>query len=98
MEEAHFLAMIAEYGEENIIGLLFDNTGRVLFTPKREGRGRGPFSLAGFYKPEFQCIEVLEQQNGTEWISLKPINTIQGVLLKTQDTVLSKLDVRMLSN
>lgn len=99
MEEEHFLALIREYGEENILGFLFDNTGRVLFTPKNaEGRGRGNFTLAEFYKPEYQSLVVLEQQNGTEWIAVKPINTIQGVVLKTPNTVVSRLDVRMLSN
>ncbi|MMZ42076.1 hypothetical protein D1872_35930 [compost metagenome] len=98
MDEDKFLALIQKHGEENIIGFGFDNSGRHLFTKEY-----WPFSLAKHYDPTTQCLEYWVPDRdgmttGNGHIAVKPINTIQSVLIATKDTVWERLDAWMLSN
>lgn len=58
-------------GPEFIVGFIYDNTGRTLFTQK-------PFELS-MIEGEFIKVPGTDTQ-GTELITLKPIETIQSII------------------
>ncbi len=75
MDEEQFLKIIAEYGEENVIYLGFDNSGR--FTYASEDK---IFSLAQNYVPSIQSlVDVYMDQNNVPIRSVRPLSNLQSI-------------------
>jgi len=76
MEEDIFLATVAYFGEENILGFVFDNSARHLFTKNDR------FSLAKNYIPSIQhLVFEVEDPKGTKVRVAKHIGHIQTIVI-----------------
>lgn len=77
MDKETFEAIIAKYGEENIIGIGFDNSSGVTFGENER------FSLAQHYKPEFNALSFIEyDMKMNPYTVLKNIGDIQAIMIK----------------
>lgn len=71
-----FADIIRYYGEENILGLGFDNSAAIMF-------GNHEFSLDKYYIPELNCIELIDvDSKGNAYKTIKHVETIQSIIVR----------------
>lgn len=76
MSGSDFKKIIEYYGEQNIIGIGFDNSAAITFSS-------GQFSLNEMYVEELECFRHIEfDSKGRPYHVIKPIDTVQCILVK----------------
>lgn len=76
MDGATFKKIINYYGEDNIIGLGFDNSSAITF-------GKGEFSLAKTYNEELECVQSVSfDLTGRPYHVIKHVECIQAILVR----------------
>lgn len=69
-----FKAAVAKFGEENLIGFIFDNTSRKLFTDHR-------FSMDEHYDEDLETLMfVTEHGSKTPFLTTKHIENVQTIM------------------
>jgi len=75
MDGALFKKIVEYYGEENIIGIGFDNSAGITF-------GKGEFSLATMYIEDIECLQTVSFDSRVKpYHVIKPIETVQCIMV-----------------
>ena len=80
-----FKAIVNKYGEENIIGISYDNSAGHTFPLP------GMFTLANNYIEDIQCLKFVEYDvKGFPFHTLKHVENIQSIIIKDKNVDRSK--------
>lgn len=91
MDGAVFKRFIEKYGEKNVMGFIFDNSSRELYTLEN------PFKWEDHVDEELETIvSVNKDGRGNPYIALHPIENIQKILIAHKDTNWDTIDYRVL--
>lgn len=76
MTGTEFKALINYYGEENILGIGFDNSASITF-------GKGEFTLANNYVEDIESIQMVGfDSRGNPYHTIKHVENVQGIVVK----------------
>ena len=76
MDGATFKKIVNYYGEENIIGIGFDNSAGVTF-------GKGEFSLSTVFIEAIECVQIVGFDNlGHPYHTIKHVENIQSIMVR----------------
>ena len=79
MDHDRFIAIINKFGEENILGIGFDNSASVTFG------ANDPFSLAEYYDEELHALKFKHMDlKGNPFYSIKIVEDIQCIMIKDE--------------
>jgi hypothetical protein len=71
--------VIARYGEENVLGILFDNSAAKIFT-------KDEFKMTTSYIDSIESLQFVETDlHGTPYHIIKDVEDIQGILIKDEN-------------
>lgn len=77
MEASNFLDIVTKYGEDNIIGIGFDNSAAITFDKA------GKFTLANNYVDDIECLQFIEFDfKGNPYHVLKSVADIQSIMIR----------------
>jgi hypothetical protein len=86
----NFVAAVTKYGEGNLICLMFNNSGRKVFT-KLE------FTLAENYDAVNEILIFKEKDGyGNEFINTEPVGAVQNFTFATAKTKRDQIDTRFM--
>lgn len=87
MDKETFEAIINKYGEENIIGIGFDNSSGVTFGHNEE------FSLSEHYDADLGLFTFTEfDMKGNPYIVIKCVSDVQAVMIKDANIDIGNYD------
>jgi len=76
MTGAEFKKLINYYGEENILGIGFDNSGAITF-------GKGEFSLANVYVEDLESIQdIAFDSKGNPFHVIRNVSNVQCIIVR----------------
>ena len=76
MTGSEFKSLIKHYGEENILGIGFDNSAAITF-------GKGEFTLANNYIEEIESIQTIGfDSRGLPFHVVKHVENVQGIIIR----------------
>lgn len=82
-----FKAIVNKYGEENIIGIGYDNSAGHTFPYV------GMFTLANNYIEDIQCLKFIEyDMHGNPFHTIKHVENIQSIIVKDDNVNRMKYD------
>lgn len=88
-----FKATVNHYGEDKVLAIVFDNSGRHVFL------GDNKFSIAKNVVESIDSLQFVETDvRGVEYLSVKHIENIQGMIFASPNTDMDKIDSRYLSS
>lgn len=96
MSEADFKALIdANGGDASVLGIIFDNSTRIYFTPEMDIAKR--FDYASMVDATTSTLKFVERDgNGYYYLNCKPIDTVQSVLFSMGGTPHNEYALRYL--
>lgn len=87
MDGAMFKKTIEYFGEENIIGIGFDNSAGLTF-------GEGQFTLENFYIEELESLQMIEYDiKGNPYHVIKHVETIQCIMVRDSSVNFNDYDM-----
>ena len=92
MDGTQFKAIVQEFGEENLIGVVFDNSARQLFH-------ENDFSLAKYWNESIQSLVFRETDSQRNpYLTVKHVENVQTLMFAIPgETRWDKLDYRQMS-
>jgi hypothetical protein len=79
MTGSEFKSMVNYYGEDNILGIAFDNSAAVTF-------GKGEFKLANNYVEEIESLQFVGfHAHGIPFHVVKHIENVQGIIVRDKN-------------
>lgn len=79
MTDSKFKSIITRFGEENVLGILFDNSAAKVFS-------KGEFKMATCYIDSIESLQFVETDlHGTPYHIIKDVEDIQGILIKDEN-------------
>jgi len=86
MTGAEFKATVAHYGEQNILGIGFDNSAAVTF-------GENEFTLANNYIEEIESIHLIGfDSRGNPYHTVKHVENIQSLIIRDSNVPFNNYD------
>lgn len=86
MTKENFIAIVNYFGEENIMGLSFDNSASITF-------GKGEFTLANVLIEDIDCVRSIGfDSRGKPFHNIKPLDTVQSFMVRDSNVPIEQYD------
>lgn len=86
MSGEEFKNVVTYYGEDNILGIGFDNSAAITF-------GKGEFSLANNYLEDIESIQTIGfDSKGNPFHVIKHVENVQGIIVRDKNVPFEAYD------